>query len=85
MTRAEKLLTVYFLEKLSDIQGNAGCNDLDSEIFMMLSDEEQTQLAAEYGPYNGTPEEKYRFDHMMDFMLVGLLAHKLKQEAENEG
>ena len=82
MTNSEKRLTVWFLEQLADKYGNAGCNDLDDEVLAMLADEEKESLAKEYGPYNGDPENEYTFDRMMDFMLVGLLAHKIREEIE---
>jgi hypothetical protein len=85
MTKTEKRLAVYFLDQLSDKQGNAGCNDLETELVKMLSEAEKEQMVREYGQYNGDPQEPRTFNNMLDFMIVGLLTHKFRQEIDAEG
>ena len=87
MTKKEKRLATYFLNKYADECGNHGCNDLPQEAIQAadFTPEEAETFAKEFVQYNTKGREQYdpnldSFERMSDFSVIGLLAHKLETE-----
>lgn len=79
----EKKLAAEMLELAYDQFGNHGCNDYDMSL-VIPSQQERDDLYRAYCEWNGEPEEYYQSyppDYrMMDFMLMGYLADRLREE-----
>jgi hypothetical protein len=83
LSKKEKLVLVEFLEELSLYQGNQVCNDWNFPDDW--SREEQIKLVKEFHDYNGDPQEfNEKYLNIHDYAVVGLLAHKLREEIEKE-
>jgi hypothetical protein len=68
-----------YLEDYTDDLGNAGCNDVDEEVWKDWTKEERIQFTKEFYEYNGDPENFDEDDlYLADFCIVGLLKHKIK-------
>jgi hypothetical protein len=81
MTRKEKLLTAYLLDKASEEFSNHGCNDLSYAEKNLLSQGEWDKLNKEFHEYNGDPEE-YKSGEILsyDWLWMKFMAYKLRKD-----
>ena len=78
------------LEELSDMQGNAGCNDYN--LARLVPDaENRRELIKEFNRLNGSPEDFFEdmksdknFSYCMDFMMTYVIKEWLKSLPEGE-
>jgi len=82
MNAKEKRLAAEMLELASDEFSNHGCNDVDDTLWEDWTLEERKRFVKEFHDYNGDPEEyDPDFLHLGDDVLMGYMAHKLRNEA----
>ncbi len=76
MNEKEMKLALDFLDKYEDVCSDEMCNDYWFP--KNWTEQEQIQLCKEYHEYNGDPEEFEGANDLNNFMVVAIIAAKLR-------
>ena len=86
LTRKERIMAAWLMERASEEFSNHGCNDLPGSFILetQLTDEEKVQFVRDYIKWNehrlGENVEPEDFDLLPDWAVMDFLAYKLREE-----